>query len=224
MKIVIRLGGSVVASPPNIRLLKEYAEIIQKLKGEGHEMVIVVGGGSTAREFINLAQKLDLPEKEQDEIAISISRIFAQLLALKIDEKTVKIIPTSVEGAAQALFRNKAIVMGGLKPGMTTDSVAALVASKINADLIVKATDQEGVYTEDPKTHPEAKKIDEMNFDELESLWTDKKHRAGIHRIIDPKAVQILKENKIKTIVLNGSKPKNLKSAIEGEKIGTKIQ
>ncbi|OYT45968.1 hypothetical protein B6U84_01360 [Candidatus Bathyarchaeota archaeon ex4484_40] len=50
---------------------------------------------------------------------------------------------------------------------MTTDTVAALLASKIKADMIVKATDQEGIYTKDPKKHPDAEKLDELTFNEL---------------------------------------------------------
>jgi len=223
MRIVIRIGGSVIASPPNLDLIKRYAEIIQNLKAQGHKMVVIVGGGSSARELIQLAEGLGLTEKEQDEVAISVSRLFAQLLAMKLGGWRWKTVPTSIEEATQFLEKRGVVIMGGLMPGMTTDTVAALVASEIQADLIVKATDQDGVYTGDPRKYPDAKKIDELSFDDLGRLMEENKHKAGIHQIVDPEAIRILKEKRIITIVVNGFRPENITAVVEGEKIGTVI-
>ena len=107
---------------------------------------------------------------------------------------------------------------------MTTDSVAALVASAVDADLIVKATDQDGVYTRDPKRFSDAEKLDELSFDELDRLLEQDEHKAGIHQIVDPEAVRMLKERRIRTVIVNGSRPENLTAAIKGEKIGTSIR
>ena len=84
MRVVLRIGGSVVASPVNADLISKYADILVALKRQGHEVAAVVGGGTLAREFIAIAKNLGLEEKAQDEIAISISRIFAQLLLKKL--------------------------------------------------------------------------------------------------------------------------------------------
>ena len=64
MKVVIRVGGSVVASPPNSRLLSQHVDLLKKLKGQGHEVVAVVGGGTLARDFIGVAGQMGLTEKE----------------------------------------------------------------------------------------------------------------------------------------------------------------
>jgi len=133
-------------------------------------------------------------------------------------------VPTSIGEAVRKLEKNGMAVMGGLKPGMTTDTVAALIASRIKADLIVKATDQDGIYTKDPRKHPDAEKIGELSFAQLFQLLHEPKHKAGIHQILDPEAVRILRKEKIKTIVLNGFKPENIFVAIRDEKIGTRIQ
>ena len=127
-KIVIRIGGSVVASPPNPKLLEKYAELIKDLRRQGHQIAVVVGGGKPAREFINLARELGLSEREQDELAISVSRIFAQALAMKIGGYEWRHIPTTTKEAAEILNERGIVVMGGVKPGMTTDAVAALLA------------------------------------------------------------------------------------------------
>jgi len=223
MKVVVRIGGSVIASPPNAELIKRYTETIRFLKAQGHELVVIVGGGSTARQFIELAKTIGLSEPEQDETAISVSRLFAQLLAMKLGGLGWKTVSTSLVEASETLRKNGIVVMGGLKPGMTTDTVAAMVASEIDADIIVKATDQEGVYTKDPKRYPDARKLDELSFDELDRILEEDKHKAGIHQIVDPEAVHILKKKRIKTIIVNGLKPENIIAAIKGEKIGTRI-
>ena len=66
MRVVVRIGGSVVASPVNTELMGKYADLLRTLKEQGHEVAVVVGGGSLAREFIAIAKKLRLDEKAQD--------------------------------------------------------------------------------------------------------------------------------------------------------------
>ncbi|RLG94514.1 UMP kinase [Candidatus Bathyarchaeota archaeon] len=223
MRVTVRIGGSVVASPLNPRLIDGYASTIRVLRQAGHELAVVVGGGSISREFIKAAQEVGLNEEAQDEVAISISRVIAQMLAIRIGGLEWKRIPTTLEEAVETLRERGVVVMGGLKPGMTTDTVAALLASKIKADMIVKATDQEGIYTKDPKKHPDAEKLDELTFNELIEHLESKRHKAGIHQIIDPEAVKILRKSRIKTVVVNGFDPENIIRALEGEKIGTVI-
>lgn len=224
MRVVIRLGGSVVATPVDIRLISEYAKILKRLKAEGHELVVVVGGGTLAREFIKIAKELGLAEKDQDDLAISVSRLYAQLFAKMLGKACCEKIPTSVEEAIKCLERGKIAVLGGLKPGMTTDTVAALVAEHIKADMLVKATDQEGVYTKDPKKYSDATKLDRIFFEDLPKFLAENKHQAGIHQILDPEAIKILKARRIKVQVLNGFKPENLLLAVEGKNIGTAIE
>jgi uridylate kinase len=167
---------------------------------------------------------MGLTEQEQDEVAISVSRLFAQLLAMKLGGLDWKLIPTSLEDVSEILQERGIAVMGGLKPGMTTDTVAAMVASQVGAEFIAKATDQDGIYTKDPKKHPDAHKIDTLSFDELSQLMEQNKHKAGIHQIIDPEAVRLLKAKRIRTVIVNGSDPDNLIAVMKGEKVGTTIQ
>ena len=224
MRIVIRLGGSVIATPVNTSLIEKYAEILKELKAKGHELAVVVGGGALARDFIKIAKELGLEEKDQDDLAISISRLFAQLFTKTLGEFSCEKVPLSVEETVQCLEKGKIAVLGGLKPGMTTDTVAALIAERINAGMLVKATDQEGVYNKDPRKYPDAVKLDKLKFEDLEQVLTEKKHRAGIHQILDPEAVKVLKAKRIKVLVLNGYKPQNILLAVEGRSVGTVIE
>ena len=119
--------------------------------------------------------------------------------------------------------RGKIVVMGGLKPGITTDTVATLVAERVNAELLVKGTDQNGVYDKDPRKHPDAVKLDRLSVEDLAKVFEHNEHKAGIHQIIDPEAIKVLKRKRLKLVVVNGFKPENILAAIKGENVGTLI-
>jgi len=223
MRIVVRIGGSVVASPVNTELLGKYADLIKTVKSQGHEVAVVVGGGALAREFIRIAKDLGLDMQAQDEVAISVSRLFAQLFLKRLGEAGWRKVAITLDDAAQGLSEGKIVVMGGLKPGITTDAVAALVAEHVNADLLVKGTDQEGVYDKDPRKHKDAVKLDHLGFADLPKIFEHSEHKAGIHQIIDPEAIKVLKRHHVKLIVVNGYEPMNILAAVDGEKVGTTI-
>jgi uridylate kinase len=224
MKLVLRIGGSVVASPFNPALLSSYADLLVRLKREGHIVAAVVGGGSLAREMIRVAKEMKLKEPEQDKVAISVSRLVAQLLLLKLGKTGAGKVPTSIEEAVDLIKSGKVVVMGGLRPGMTTDAVAAMLAEQLDADLLVKATDQEGIYTKDPKKYADARKLNVLSFEELVRFFEKETHEAGIHQVLDPEALRILRRRKTRTVVLNGFDPNNVLLAVQNEKVGTLIE
>jgi uridylate kinase len=223
MRVVLKLGGSVVASPINLPLIREYAALVKQLKTGGHEVAVVVGGGTYAREFIKAAKELGLEENDQDQIAISVSRLFAQILMMKVGRACHESVPFTVEDAARCLKKEGIAIMGGLRPGITTDTVAALVAFEVKAELLIKATDQDGVYDKDPRKSADAVKLDHLSFENLASVFTEDKHKAGIHQIVDPEAIKILGKRHLKVVIVNGFKPDNVLKAIKGEHVGTLV-
>lgn len=223
MKVVVRVGGSVVGSPLNAPLITKYVGLLKDLKQNGHQVVAVVGGGSLAREFIKVAKELGLEEHNRDWAAIHVSRLFAQLFTLGLGDSGCGCVPVSVDEAEACLETGKVVVLGGLRPGMTTDSVAALVGEKIKADLLVKGSNVDGIYDKDPKKFSGAKKLDTIKFDDLGKIFEADTHRAGINQIIDPEAVKILQRCRLKTVVVDGFDSNNVFLAVSGEKIGTVI-
>ncbi|QQG48258.1 MAG: UMP kinase [archaeon] len=220
MKTVLRIGGSVLGSPPSAKVVDGYAEVVSDLNYEGHSVAVVVGGGQVSREYIRSAAQMGLSSYQQDTIAIHASRLNARLVAMKLGG--VSSVPTSIDGMLQRLSRNRVAVMGGLKPGITTDTVAAIVAQRWRADLMVKASDQKGIYTEDPRVNKNAKKLDHLTYDKMKQILGGS-HKPGIHSIVDPVAVDQLVVSKVKLIVMNGADPRGVAKAVHGEKIGTLV-
>lgn len=220
MKIVLRIAGSILGSPPNARLIKGYAQVVSKLISEGNSLAIVVGGGPLARSYIKVAKALGLSVYEQDMIGLKSARLNAKLVAMKLGIN--KQVPYSIQEMLKRLKQDKVDVMGGLKPGLTTDAVSVLIAERWKADLIVKGTNQKGIYTADPKKDKSAKKLGKITHARMEQIL-GRRHKPGIHSIVDSVAVKRLSKSKIKLIVLNGSNPNNVLAAVHGKKIGTLI-
>ena len=85
--------------------------------------------------------------------------LFAQLFLKRLGDVGCSKVAVSLEEAEACLGEGKIMVMGGLRPGITTDTVATLLAEKINAELLLKGSDQNGVYNKDPRKHPDAVKL-----------------------------------------------------------------
>lgn len=220
MKVVLRIGGSVLGSPPDAKLVERYSTVVSAVTSEGHRVAVIVGGGQISRRFIESARGLGLSSFQQDTIAIYASRLNARLVAMKMGG--VSSVPTSIEAMLQRLSRNRVSVMGGLKPGITTDTVAALVAEQWKADLIIKCSDQNGIFTADPKVSRKAKKLESISYERMEQILGGE-HKPGIHSIVDPVAVAQLMKSRVKLVVLNGSDPKGVLKAVHGERVGTTV-
>jgi uridylate kinase len=224
MRVVVRVGGSVVGSPLNAPIINRYVTLLKDWKNQGHDVAAVVGGGSLAREFIKVAAYLGLEEERRDWAAIHVSRLLAQVFVLGLGDAGCGTVPVSLDEAEACLKKGKIVVMGGLRPGMTTDTVAALLGERVKADLLVKGSNVDGIYTKDPRKYPDAQKLDKLKFEELGSIFEADSHRAGINQIIDPEAVKILAKIRLRTIVVDGYDTANLVFAVQGRQVGTVIE
>jgi uridylate kinase len=224
LKVIVRIGGSIVGSPLNTSLIGDYIDLLKNLKQHGREVVAVVGGGSLAREIIKVAAGLGLEEAQKDWAAIHVSRLFAQLFVLGLGDVGCGKVPVSLDEVEECLSSGKIVVLGGLRPGMTTDSVAALVGERMNADLLVKGSNINGIYNKDPRKYFSAKKLDLVKFEDLGKIFEADSHRAGINQVIDPEAVKILSRCRLRTIVVDGYKSQNVLDAVNGKKVGTVVE
>lgn len=219
MRVVISLGGSVFEG--DAQRIKSYADVLDRISDE-NELFVVVGGGKLAREIIKKARELGANETMCDYLGIAVTRINAMLLAYAMRNSAKKIPENFIE--AEELIRSyKAVVMGGTFPGHTTDATSALLAEFVRADLFLNATSVDGVYSEDPKKNPNAKKLEKIKPSELVRLVSSFSMEAGANVVMDILSTKIIERSKIKTIIFKGE-PENILKVLRGEKIGTIVE
>jgi len=220
----VKLGGHVFPLKLEAERISDYVKVLTKLKEKGHELVVVTGGGANARLYINAAKKLGANESLCDELGIEAAKLNARLLIAGLGEDAYPNVPESVGEIGAAFESGKIVVLGGLLPGQSTDSVAAMVSELIGASLLVKATDTDGIYTADPKKDPKAKKLDEISCAQLREMLLRLPMGAGEYELLDPVAVRIVERSKIPLWVIDGRKPENIERVVKGERIGTLVK
>lgn len=223
MKLVLKLGGFIFPADLDSRKIELYAELIKKLRKQGYRMIVVAGGGETARRYIEAARKLGASESVCDQLGIYVSRLNARLLIEALEEEAYPEVPENVEELRRFFTLGKVVAMGGLQPGHSTNAVAVVAAETVHADALVNVTDVEGVYTHDPAKHPKAKKIDQISTRELLRIVLKGGVGAGQYELVDPLAVKMIGRSRIPTWVVSGKEPSNVERVLRGEKVGTKI-
>lgn len=219
-KVLIKVSGKII-NPDNPGLVKDYADVIRELTMRGYGVVVVVGGGTYARKYVECARIMGLSEARADMVGIEISRVNALLLAYMLGDVAYTPIPRSVEEVEKAWSSGKVVVLGGLQPGQSTAGTAAVVAELLGIKLVLYATDVDGVYDRDPKRFPDAKKFDRITVDELMKVMSQR-YEAGGYELLDPVAIGIVKRSSIEIVVFNGFKPRNIIKALD-KSIGTLI-
>jgi uridylate kinase len=223
LKIVIKIGGYAFPLETDVNMISEYANLLKKLRKEGHDIVAVTGGGENARKYIESARKLGGTESFCDMIGIQVSRLNAYLLITKLNEDAYPSPPININELVEALTAGKIVVLGGLQPGQSTNAVAAIAAEAIRAHMLINTTDVDGVYTADPKKDPKAKKIPVITVNELFDIVSRDKIFAGSYKLFDLSAVKIIERSKIPTWIVDGRNVKNVLKVVNGEKVGTQI-
>ena len=221
MKIVITIGGSIIIKDHDYKKFRDYAEVLKDINEE-HEIFVVVGGGTTARDYIGIARSLGVSEAMCDDIGIEVTRLNAKLLIAALGDYAYPVVPHNFREAMQFASSNRIVVMGGTEPAHSTDAVGSILAEFVGAELLINATSVDGLYNKDPNKYPDAKMFTEVKPSKMMELMSTKDIKAGTYEFFDMTAIQIIKRSGIKTVILNGGDPNNIKTAITG-KIGTII-
>lgn len=229
--IVIKIGGSLLFSEKkeiNLKKISNFCNIIKNSKNFD-KLVIICGGGSIAREYINAVRFLKGNEALCDLFGIELSRINSKLIITSLNEIAYPQVPRSIEELSTAQLFNKIIVMGGLQPGQSTTSVAVEVAEFIGANQLIILTDVDGIYNKDPNKYKDAKLLEKLNYEKLQeiivNMSSDKQAAAGEYRIFDVVSLQILKRSNINVIIMSGKELNEFEKLWHGKKdvIGTII-
>jgi len=206
-------------------MLKYYADQIRSIAREGVEVAIVIGGGNI---FRGLGSDSGIERVQGDYMGMMATCINGMALQSALESQglyTRMISAIEMRQIAEPYIRRRAIrhlekkrilifTAGTGNPYFTTDSAAALRASEINADVILKGTRVDGIYDKDPEKFPDAVRYETVSFDEA--------IRMNL-KVMDMTAFTICRENHIPIIVFDINKDQNLFRIVEGEKIGTTV-
>ncbi|MBP5203898.1 MAG: UMP kinase [Candidatus Methanomethylophilaceae archaeon] len=213
--VVVSIGGSILVPGENdSEYIMRLASMLKEASKDSR-IAVICGGGKTARYYAGIAKELGGGDYQQDILGIAATRMNAQLLALALGDMPDDVCRDPEELASE---KKRISVMGGTEPGHTTDAVTAMVAKALGASRMINATSVDGVYTADPRTHPDAEKISRMTIDELGEI-VYKEHGAAKSSVFDPLGVKIAKENAIDILIIDGRDLGELRNAILGKEI-----
>jgi len=217
---VIKLGGSLLfTNEGSFRrgYLREFLALLKSFtEASERKVIVVVGGGRIAREYIGLGREFAVNEGVLDEIGIQVSRLNASVMH-SIFYGTLPVIPESLRRLHELISLGvKVIFMGGLQPGQSTTTTAALVAESLNGELLI-ATDVDGIFTEDPKKSPEARFLEAVSISELKKMFFSGQ-LAGEYRLLDLLSLNIIERSRVNTYIFNGDPPERIFKILRNEK------
>jgi len=212
---VISIGGSILINgKPNAEAISAISGCLNDLIRNGYRLVLVVGGGRVARDYVAVSKELGASNFELDELGIRITRANASLLLSTIENAFPEVL-TDVKEASDVLAKGRTPVFGGLMPGFTTDAVAALLAEYLNATF-VNLSNVDGIFTADPAAHPSARLYRELGYDRLLEILVSNAMKPGQNLVLDLPAAMILKRSNITAFFLSGHDLENVKAAVQG--------
>ncbi len=230
-RILLKLSGEALMGSQQYGIdqerLSDYASEIKSIADQKVQVAIVIGGGNIFRGMAGVATGVDRVQGDYMGMLATVINSMALQAALEKEGMKTKLLSgIAIEPVAEAMSRRKAIsyleegkvviISGGTgNPFFTTDSASALRAVEIKADVILKGTRVDGVYTADPEKHPDAVKYDTLTFDEA--------YQKGLH-IMDLTAFTLCRENNLPIIVFDMNTNGNLLKVVSGDKVGTLIE
>lgn len=229
-RILLKLSGESLMGEQSYgispSMLEQYVKDIKTVVDRGVQVAIVIGGGNIFRGLSGASKGMDRVQGDyMGMLATMINSLAIQAELEKQGVRTELLGGLAIEPICQAMSRRRAqeamkegrvVVIGGGtgNPFFTTDTASTLRAIEIEADVILKGTRVDGVYTADPEKDPNATKYETLTFGEALSKKL---------KIMDLTAFALCEENLLPIYVFDMNKPGNLLKVVEGESIGTLV-
>jgi uridylate kinase len=229
-RILLKLSGESLAGKGNNgiseKMLEDYADQIIGITKKSCEVSVVIGGGNIFRGLSGTESGYDRVKGDQMGMLATVINSLALESAIKKQGGKATLF-TSIRMEPVGELYNRDKVVEGMKNGIvcilsggtgnpffTTDTASALRAVEIGADVLLKGTRVDGVYTSDPEKNPEAKKFDIITFEEVINLRL---------KVMDLTAFTMCRDNNMPIVVFNMNKSGNLMKLVNGSKTGTLI-
>lgn len=229
-RILLKLSGESLMGEKGLGIdenrLASYARQIKEVSDSGAEIGIVIGGGNIFRGLSGTSKGFDRVRGDQMGMLATVINSLALQSALTAIGKEAQLLTAvnmypigehySKHKAIQSLKEGKVVIMAGGtgNPYFTTDTASALRGVEIEADVMLKGTRVDGIYTADPEKDKNAVKFDKITYDEI---------YARNLRIMDLTATTLCRENSMPIIVFDMDTPGNLAKVVSGENIGTLV-
>jgi uridylate kinase len=229
-RILLKLSGESLSGTVNYGIsdtvLNEYAKQVIDVLNKGCEVALVVGGGNIFRGLNGTESGFDrLKGDQMGMLATIINSLALESAISRLGAKAKVFTSIRMEPVGELYNRDRVleamknntvcILSGGTgNPFFTTDTAAALRAVEIGADVLLKGTRVDGVFTSDPEKEPDAEKFDKITFEEVINRRL---------KVMDSTAFTMCRENNMPLVVFDMNKPGNLNKLIDGEKIGTVV-
>ena len=230
-RVLLKLSGESLMGEQNYGIdnnrIEEYALQIKEISDLGVQVGIVIGGGNIFRGLSGAAKGFDRYQGDQMGMLATVINSLALKSSLNnagVKARVLTAIKMEPVGefysqpkAIEALENGEVVIFsaGTGNPYFTTDTGSSLRGIEIKADVMLKGTRVDGIYTADPEKEPSATKYDEITFDEI--------YNKGL-KIMDLTATTMCKENNLSIVVFDMDTPGNLVKVIKGEKIGTLVK
>jgi uridylate kinase len=229
-RILLKLSGEALMGKRQYGIdperLAEYAQEIKSVIDKGVQIAIVIGGGNIFRGVAGASKGMDRVQADNMGMLATVINGLALQSALEVAKVQTRLqTAIQINEVAEPFIRRRAlrhlekgrvVIFGGGtgNPYFTTDSAAVLRAIEIKADVILKGTRVDGIYTADPEKDKEATKFDHITFDDV--------LKKGL-KVMDTTAFTLSQENELPIIIFDMNTPGNLLKVATGEKIGTKV-
>lgn len=203
--VVMSIGGSLLVPEggPNVEFLKQLDLFVRKMVKRGRKLVLVTGGGRTARNYIEAASEIHkITDEDLDWLGIHSTRLNAQLLRTFLRDianprvfKNPNSAPKEMTYAVQ--------IAAGWKPGWSTDYVATRLAKRLGAELVINMSNIDHVYDEDPRKNKNAKSYDKISWKDYRAMVGDV-WSPGLSAPFDPIASKFCHKNNIRVAIVSG--------------------
>jgi uridylate kinase len=214
--IIISIGGSLIvpSEGPDIQFLNQLKKFVESQVRLGQKLLIVTGGGKTARRYIDAAKEVrkTIEPDDLDWLGIHSTRLNGHLLRTLFREIAHPVVikdPTRLPRR----WKGSVLVGAGWKPGWSTDYVACRIAKLLGVKNVINASDVSFVYSEDPRKNPNAKPLENLKWVEYRKMVGDDWH-PGKSAPFDPVASRLCQNHKMKVAIVNGRDLKNIAALI----------
>ncbi|MEZ4195059.1 MAG: UMP kinase [Candidatus Paceibacterota bacterium] len=223
--IVVSVGGSlIVPDQIDTTFLSELKEFITSETASGRRFIIIAGGGKTARRYQDAAGSVStLRSEDLDWLGLHATRLNGHLLLTIFRDLAYRVMVTNPDDVLDIPTSEVLVVAAGYRPGSSTDLRAIQIADRVKAKKVINLSNTDYVYTDNPKTNPEAEKIEDIVWSEFRKLIPDK-WDPGLSSPFDPVAAKEAERLGIEVAQINGNRLDELKHYLHDEDfIGTRI-